>query len=281
MLPVRRVKFVFADDYELNWSPDRPELACVANGVSLLMPHLEPFVASAVRGSAAHPSAPPTIEFSRQEMQHFRQHRALNDVLISHHPGLSRLDRSMSKTFARLGKRDSNFKMAFAVGAETVAYHAARWTENRRRTLFANTEPVASTLFLWHLAEEVEHKSVAHDAAVVSGVPGPTMVFGKLVALLVMAWFIFWSALALLWANKRLRHPLCHVRMAWWSVSFAFELLPSFAVSLLPGHDPRSLVDPVWYSLWLSQFDQESGSMPVWNSPIGADGAPAEVVHVA
>ncbi len=281
MLPVRRVTFVFADDYELNWSPDRPELACVANGVSLLMPYLEPLVATAVRDSSAEQGGPDTIAFSRQEMQHFRQHRALNDVLIGRHPGLQRLDRSMARWFGRVGKRGCDFRLAFAEGSETVAYHAARWTARRRRTLFANTEPVASTLFLWHLAEEVEHKSVAHDAAVASAVPTSTLVLGKVAALLMMAWFIFWGTLALLWANKRLHRPVCHVRMASWSVSFAFELLPSFVASLLPGHDPRLLVDPSWYGLWLGQFDQETGSMPVWDSPLDADGTPAEVVRVA
>src|SRR5690606_13914348 len=45
---VRRMRFEWPADLDPDWTPRTPELACVANAVSLLMPHVEPSVVKAV-----------------------------------------------------------------------------------------------------------------------------------------------------------------------------------------------------------------------------------------
>ena len=45
----------------------------------------------------------------------------------------------------------------------TIAFTLARWVDENLGSFFAGADPVPATLFLWHLAEEVEHKTVAFD----------------------------------------------------------------------------------------------------------------------
>ena len=48
-VPVRRVRFSWPDDLDPVWTRREPDLAIAANAVSLLMPHMEPYVVASVR----------------------------------------------------------------------------------------------------------------------------------------------------------------------------------------------------------------------------------------
>ena len=67
--------------------------------------------------------------------------------------------------------------------------------------------------------------------------------------------------------ERRLHHPLAWARLLRWSVGFAFELLTNLAMSLLPGHHPDDLADPLWYEVWLRAYDAEEQTLPLWNDP--------------
>ena len=90
--------------------------------------------------------------------------------MVDAFPGLRRIERLMAWTFGWLRRHTSDrFGLAFAAGFETVAFTAARWTAKRQQSLFAGADVQPSALFLWHLAEEVEHKAVAHDVYEATG----------------------------------------------------------------------------------------------------------------
>ena len=74
----------------------------------------------------------------------------------------------------------------------------------------------------------------------------------------------------LLIAERRMHSPVAHARLIGWSLSFVFDALPAMAVSLLPGHHPSSLSDPSWFAQWLACYDEETGTMPLWNDPMDA-----------
>ena len=265
----RRVAFSYPASFDGRWHNELPEFACTANAVSLMMPYAEPYVVKAVRRALPHLEGElkgQTEEFLAQEMEHHRQHRRFNDLLVAEEPGLARIESWMRRTFDWLNRtRSEAFGLAFAAGFETVAYTAARWIEARLGRLLHGADDIPATLFLWHLAEEVEHKSVARDVYNERCNSRWTYVVGMVWSMVLLAAFSAVGSTYLLFRQHRLHRPVTYWRMLTWSVSFAFELLPAMAVSAFAGHHPSNLVDPLFYELWLREFDQEAGTMPVWN----------------
>ena len=275
-MPVRRVRFFWPEDQDPIWTRREPELAIAANAVSLLMPHAEPYVVASVRGNLddlrdSDPDlASRASAYATQEAQHHGQHRRFNDILTIRYPGLSKVDKVTAWVFAFLRRRSNRFGLAFAAGFECIAFTAARWVDRRAR-LLRDGDPTAVTLFMWHLAEEVEHKSVAWD--VYQGVAGAgwrsrlRYAWATWVAGVVLAGCAFIGTWVMLWNEGRWWRPDAHLRLALWSVSFIFVALPAMVVSALPGHHPDKLADPPGLAHWLEHFDPETGTVPEWALP--------------
>lgn len=256
----RAVRFDYPDDFDPRWNRHRPELAAAANSVSLLMPHAEPYVARAVRATLADLDgelAERARTWVDQELKHHTQHRAFNERIAAHHPAVARLDRWMRRTYGRLGRRRSlRFSLGFAAGFETVAFATARWVDDHLGEFFADADPVPATLFLWHLAEEVEHKSVAFDVHRARGGSRWTYLAGMSVSFALMAWFTTIGTVIQLAGQRRLLHPVAWFRLLRWSFSLLFEVVPIMVVTLLPGHHPDDLADPAWVTGWLADLDR-------------------------
>ena len=269
-LAARRVRFEWPADVDLVWTPAVPEFAIAANAVSLLMPHAEPYVVAAVRASVDELADPDlradAHAYANQEAQHHAQHRRFNDLLIARYPHLARQDRLWKRVFAWLRRRDTRFGLAFAAGFEAIAFVAARWVDSHQR-LIRDGDPTATTMFLWHLAEEVEHKEVAFDIYQASGGGRVRYVWAMTVAALVMAVGSFAGALTMLRAEHRLFSPVAHLRLASWSLSFVFAAVPVMVVSALPGSHPRNLVNPAGLDHWLDHFDPVTSTVPEWALP--------------
>lgn len=275
-VPVRRVRFEWPEDLDPIWNRREPDLAIAANAVSLLMPHAEPYVVASVRSQL------PTIRdtdadlaerataYAAQEAQHHGQHRRFNDMLLARYPRLSMVERMTAWLFGRLRRRSTLFGLAFAAGFECIAFTAARWVDKRTR-LLRGGDPTATTLFLWHLAEEVEHKSVAWE--VYQTAVGPDgggrlrYAWATWVSGLVLAWCALVGTWVMLWHERRWWRPDAHIRLLVWSVSFIFVALPAMIVSALPGHRPDELADPAGLAHWLDNFDPETGTVPEWAQP--------------
>lgn len=271
-LPLRRVRFEWPDDLEIVWAPAEPELAIAADAVSLLMPHAEPYVVATTRaaldqGLVDDPAAAAAARaYLAQEAGHHAQHRRFNDLVIGRAPGVARVDRWFAAWFRWLRGRGTRFGLAFAASFETIAFVAARWIDRRQR-LLRDADPTATTLFLWHLAEEVEHKRVAHDTYQASGGGKLRHAAAMVVAALVLATGALVGSLTLLRATGRLWRPMAHLRLAGWSLSFVLTAVPVMVVSLLPGHHPDQLADPVGLERWLEHLDPETATVPAWALP--------------
>jgi predicted metal-dependent hydrolase len=269
-LVARRVRFEWPADLDPVWTPAVPELAIAANAVSLLMPHAEPYVVHAVRAVADDLEDPEVAADARayaaQEAQHHAQHRRFNDILIHRYPKLERHDRTWKRLFQWLRGRDTKFGLAFAAGFEAIAFVAARWVDDHQR-LLRDGNPTATTMFLWHLAEEVEHKEVAFDVYEAAGGGRLRYAWAMTVAALVMAIGAFTGTVSMLRAEHRLLSPTAHVRLARWSLSFIFAALPVMVVSALPGSHPSKLVDPAGLDHWLEHLDPATSTVPEWALP--------------
>lgn len=269
-LTVRRVRFQWPDDAEVRWTPRVPELAIAANSISLLMPHLEPFIVSTVRRVADEIDDPQMAAqakaYAAQEAAHHGQHRRFNRHLVAEYPKLARTESLMARFFARMATRSPGFGLALAVGAETVAFTAARWVDEHN-SLLRDGDPITTTMFLWHLAEEVEHKEVAWDLYAAHGGGRVRLALGMVTAVLMMATFAFLGSWKMLRADGRLLSPTSHFRLARWTIGFAFSSLPIIAVALFPGHHPRDLVDPSGLEHWLDYLDLETATVPEWALP--------------
>ena len=269
-LPLRRIRFAYPDDLDPAWIHDVPEFAYAANGLSLLMPYAEPLFIKAVR--SAYPVIDDdlrarTDDYVKQEVGHYSEHQRFNEIIRRHHPGVGRVERWMKRCADWISTRRSrNFNLAFASGGEIMSFLLARWVDKHAGELFSGAEPVPTTLFMWHLAEEVEHKSSASD--VYEAVDGSKLRYAiaMVMGTALLGWFAWLSALVMLRDNGRLFSPVSHWRLFRWSLSLAFELFPSMLVSALPGHRPKDFADPILLTTWLRQYDPATGTMPIWET---------------
>ena len=265
-LPVRRVTFDWSEVDVENWHPAMPEFAAGANAISLLMPHAEPFVISAVRRANAAPNTPGDAidSWAKQEAAHFAAHRTFNEAITRGSTVARVLDRFGARVFALLARRSDAFGLAFAAAFELVAFLSARWAEAGLRRYFGGAEEVAATLFLWHLAEEVEHKGVVHDSLAAHPTARSRYPVAVLAAFVVLIGFTVVGGLALFCRTRHALNPIRWFRLVSWGVSLAFVLLPGLVVSVSKRFDPAQLVDPPWMAAWLREYDPATRTMPVW-----------------
>jgi len=230
----------------------------------LLMPYVEPYLVRSIRRTLPaldEPLRSRTDEYVKQELAHHVQHRRFNDVLAGQCPGVRPLERWMRRVYGWLGRtRSDRFNVAFAAGSETLAFGIARWVDANVGVLFDGADADASALFLWHLAEEVEHKTAAFDVFEATDGSRLRYAAATVLSLVLLVGFTFAGSLVMLRSTRRLRFPVAWFRLARWSVSLAFTLLPMVAVSCLPGHHPRRFSDPVYLTQWLRGLDAKEAA---------------------
>jgi predicted metal-dependent hydrolase len=264
------MKFEYPDELNPAWNPRFPEFACAANSISLLMPYAEPYFVHSVRSALPDLDdelRAQTKDYLGQETQHYLQHRRFNDIIGARYPRIPRVEGWIGKTYGWLDRtRSQRFNIAFAAASETIAFGIARWTEANLGKLFDGADSEASTLYLWHLAEEVEHKSAAFD--VYEAVDGSRLryAWAMWISLMILVWFTTMTTIIMVIGERRWYSPVAWFRLLVWAFSLAFSLLPLIASSTLPSHHPSSFADPVYLPTWLKQFDPETGTMPVWRA---------------
>ncbi|MEM9562984.1 MAG: metal-dependent hydrolase [Actinomycetota bacterium] len=270
----RRPRFEYPDDFDPMWTPARPEFACAANAVSLMMPIIEPYFVRTIAGAVPELDpdlADATEGYLAQERAHHGAHHRFNRLLVARYPRLGPVERLLGWSYGLLERRASaRFNLAVVTVSETMAYSAARWAADHRTELFDGADPTAAALYWWHLAEEVEHKASAHEVhrAIEAGRRWwrLRLLAAMVVALVLVMVFVAIGTTTMVAAERRLHHPVAWLRLVRWSVTFAFELLANLALSLRAGHHPDDLVDPLWYEVWLRDLDDA----PATSNPVAA-----------
>jgi uncharacterized protein len=261
----------YPDDFDPAWIPGNPEFAYAANGVSLMMPYYEPYFIRSIRSTLDlldEPLRARTESYVGQEQQHQLQHLTFNQLVHRRYPTVESRERRLKWVCERLWrKRSQKFNVAFAAGSETIAFVMARWAETHLGHLFIGADPQAATLFLWHLAEEVEHKTAAYDVFETTDGSRLRYAWATSVSVAIIFWFITSVIIAMLRRDGRLFHPLVWWRLTKMAIGLAFVLLPTLFVSALPSHHPNDLADPAFLPSWLQSFDPETATMPIWQPP--------------
>lgn len=264
----RRLRFDWSGIDVDDWHPELPEFAAGANAISLLMPHAEPYVISAVRSAAVRIDDADVCDrahvWAAQEANHHRVHRGFNDRLTAESRVARGLDRIAAFIFARLARRSVAFGVAFAAAFEIIAFCSARWAEAGLRRLFGGADVTAASMFLWHLAEEIEHKGIAHDVFLAT--PGARRRYpvALAVAFVSLIGFTVVGGISLFLRRRQALNPVRWMRLVAWGFGLAFVLLPVAAASLSRNFHPDDLVDPAWMAGWLREFDVETQTLPLW-----------------
>lgn len=278
-LSIRRITFEYPERFEPMWAPHLPEFAAAANAISLGMPYAEPQFIRAVESTydRLEPKLRArTEDYVTQETGHFTQHERLNAIVTDRYPATRHVQRMLAANDRWIERRSPRFKVAYAASGETISYGVARWTEAHLGRLMDRADPVAATLYCWHLAEEIEHKSATFDVFEATDGSRLRYAWAALVGFATITFFTLLGALVQLHGEKRLRYPVCWFRLVTLGVSMAFEVLPTLVVSALPGHHPTDFTDPIFLPAWLDQYDPATGTMPLWGElPGGATTAPS------
>ena len=171
-ITVRRMHFDIPQDVDLYATTDDAASLSSSVALSLALPYLEPYLIRTMRVALDHITDPELAAdvraFSAQEGHHFRAHAQFNRWIVGKLPPeraaeIGAIEAALQADYERFSQSKSlRFNLAYAEGFEAMTCSFALATLEARMT---PQEPKAwSELFEWHLAEEVEHRTVAFEA---------------------------------------------------------------------------------------------------------------------
>jgi predicted metal-dependent hydrolase len=173
---VRKPKFA-VESAPLLWARI-PEFAQYWNGASFTAPYIEPHLNQLMQQcqkklERKDPALHQEIDtFVRQESNHFRLHMRFNERMYAQgYEFLKPLELKFKSELAGFMKhRSLAFNVAYCAGFENFTMYTAKYAYEVANDLFDGADPRGADLFLWHLAEEFEHRVVCHKAfAAISG----------------------------------------------------------------------------------------------------------------
>ena len=265
---VRQIPFAFDEAIDPVWHPARPEWSHMVNGASLAMPYLEPFLIRTVTEALKAVNDPQlkadVQAFIGQEGVHYRNHRRYNEILKRSYPELAEAEGEMDADYRRFQQRSLKWRLAYTAGFETMTMGITEWLIHQRGLLFAGADPSVSSLVLWHMVEETEHKNVAYDLYQHLYGAWPAKAWGLVAAAAHVSWASRKGYVRMLkrdgrWHNWR-------SRIALWAMVARFlrHASPAMLRSLLPGYHPAKVTDPAWVSRWTSAYaDLPAGRIPL------------------
>jgi len=104
--------------------------------------------------------APVESDLVGQEAQHYTNHRRYNETLKQNgYTELADVEDSMEQSYRSLAGRSLAWRLAYTAGFETMTMGLTEWLINQRSELFKGADPTVSSLVLWHMVEETEHKA--------------------------------------------------------------------------------------------------------------------------
>ncbi len=168
-MKVRHINFDFSQ-VRPHWAPNK-EFVQMFNASSTVPAHIEPYLVKVmVKAKAAlgpkHEKLHRDIDiFIKQEIQHCKQHLAFNKRLHeSGYEGMKVFEKEYADDYVRfLETKSLRFNCAYSEGFEAFSSFAVIAFFEAFDPYLEGADPVTVDLWKWHLAEEYEHREVAHD----------------------------------------------------------------------------------------------------------------------
>ncbi len=173
-ITVRKVKFEFPDELDDVLPGDDLVRETYLVAFSLTMPYLEPYLIRTFRSVADDITDPGLAadvrEFIGQEAQHFQNHRRINEIIKGQLGSnvaaeLQIIEDRLDADYRRFNAEKSRrFNLAYVEGFEamTCALGLTSIAEAEAGNSTLSSGPWGQ-LWAWHLAEEMEHRTVAFD----------------------------------------------------------------------------------------------------------------------
>lgn len=268
-ITVRKIPFDFSNDISPHWHPKQREWGHMINGASLTMPYLEPFLNRTLRealGKLSDSTLHQDVKgFIRQEAQHYANHRRYNEMLKANgYAVLADIEATFAADYAALEKRSLEWRLAYSAGFETMTMGITDWLVNERSSLFYGANPAVTSLVLWHMVEETEHKAVAYD------------VYETLCG---RYWLriagLVWGSLHVGFMSRRAYRAMLQQDGVWntvkgrlgiWIMVGRFFKNAGGAMlrALRPGYHPNQIADPPWVDQWrLAYAAMHSDKLPL------------------
>jgi hypothetical protein len=243
------MRFDFPDDLDTIFIEGEPEESYQNVALSLLLPYLEPYLIRTMRAARPRVTDPELLadldRFVEQEGQHYRQHAAFNAALRDRgFVSVAALERELDADYRRFSReRPLQFNLAYAEGFEALTA-AMACVVLRQDT--SRWQPAARDLFLWHVVEELEHRTVAFD--VYNHVCGSYILRARVGAFAQshLLRFVMRAANRLLCADPRTLANyggLAGRRARLWRLRGVFlrDVLPRALRTFSPRYDPRNI----------------------------------------
>lgn len=275
---LRKVEIDFSDA-KIHGNPRAPEYSHILNGVSVLLPDLEAFLNRTVRHGAkqlpadAHDLRQDVNLFTWQEGRHARMHGKFNKLLESE-PGYEFLDGMLAKMYEdyqRFEKvKGPQFCLAYSEGFETFGTWVSYFFFERSGTLMSDWHEPTIYLWMWHLAEEYEHRTVCNHLYRAVYNDGFwtraywARMYGLWYATIHLFGFVLRAALKFIDADRkrgRIKHPFrSRLRFARDAARFFGYVIPRMIFfGMRPGWDPLTVAPPRRSMEFLAEASERYG----------------------
>jgi predicted metal-dependent hydrolase len=173
-LKVRKLPWRFGPDTPFQWNAANPAFGLGMNTLSFIGPPFERYIVLAVRDAMRGIEDPEVRSeaeaFLQQEGLHAGAHRVHVTALIEQFPGLAEIPPELDRRFdALLRTEPLHYHLAYIADIEATFTPLFSMFFAHKATMFDNGDPRVAPLFLWHFAEEIEHRASAqiiYDAVV-------------------------------------------------------------------------------------------------------------------
>lgn len=255
---LRKVEIDFSDA-KIHGNPRAPEYSHILNGVSVLLPDLEAFLNKTVR-AVAKKLPEDAVELHRdaglftwQEGRHARMHAKFNELLYAE-PGYEWLKADLEKMAADYRRFEKEkglqFCLAYSEGFETYGTFVSYFFFEGSGKLMADWDEPTIYLWLWHLAEEYEHRTVCnHLYKAVYNDAYWTRMYGLWYATFHLFGFVLRAAVKFIAADRkhgRIKGPIrSRLRFARDVIRFFAYVIPrEILYAMRPGWDPVHVPPP-------------------------------------
>jgi predicted metal-dependent hydrolase len=171
-ITVRKIRFSFEEPIDFDVSDETLSTLLPMLALSMTMPYLEPYLIRTMKAALKEITDPQLAEdarrFSQQEGHHYRNHARLNDQLRWQFAGdtpdrLRAIEDALEADYQRFTREKSlRFNVAYAEGFEAMTCAGALAAAEHGDFDTASMLP-GGEIWAWHMAEEIEHRTVAFD----------------------------------------------------------------------------------------------------------------------